>query len=111
MRQVGAKRPAKPAARSAPAMMPNSITEVTSLNTLPSNSARRSGVDQYGQLQASIPIPSAIFEPQSAKAEVMPQGRPDRARVAKLPIASTTAPATSGQGPRGKRANPERGAG
>ena len=41
----------------------------------------------------------------------MPQGRPERASVAKLPIASATAPATSGQGPRAKRANPERGVG
>src|SRR5215203_2593825 len=57
-----------------------------------------------------MPIPSEIFDPQSAKAEVMPQGRPERASVAKLPIASATAPATSGQGPQAKRANPERGA-
>src|SRR5438309_11326978 len=97
-RHDGAKRPARPAAVSAPRMMPKSMTDVTSLNTLALSSALR--VDQYGHEPTSTPRAASIFDPQSANADVMPQGRPASASVATLTAASPSAPAASGQGPR-----------
>src|SRR5438067_8759012 len=98
-RHAGAKRPARPAAASAPRMIPKSITEVTSLNTLAWSSAVRAGVDQYGHAVTFTPAASRSFDPHNANAPVTPHGRPARASVAMLTAASPSAPAASGQGP------------
>src|SRR5438552_6032947 len=80
-------------------MIPKSITEVTSLNTLAWSSAVRAGVDQYGHVVTFSPAASRSFDPHNANAPVTPHGRPARASVAMLTAASPSAPAASGQGP------------
>src|SRR5688572_22047623 len=99
-RHVGAKRPASPAAASAPSTIPKFITDVTSSKTLACSSAVRAGVCQYGQLDTSTPVAATSFDPQSANADVTPHGLPAITSVATLIAASPSAPATSGQGPR-----------
>src|SRR5918995_3396494 len=97
-RQVGANRPASPAAASAPSTIPKFITDVTSSKTLACSSAARAGVCQYGQLDTSTPVAATSFEPHKAKADVTPHGRPAITSVATLIAASPTAPATTAHG-------------
>src|SRR5690242_16310549 len=83
-------------------MIPKSMTDVMSLNTLACSSAVRAGVAQYGHEVIWTPAASSAFDPQSAKAPVTPHGRPASASVAMLTAASPSAPATRGQGPRSR---------
>src|SRR3990172_6293111 len=100
----GRKRPASPAAANAPSTMPKSITEVTSANTLESSAARWKSALQNASPSGLQPSSRAAFAPQSVNAQVMLQGCPASASVAKLSSASASAPAASGQGPLTKRA-------
>src|SRR5207248_7861565 len=81
-------------------MMPKSVTDVMSRKTLAWSSAARAGVDQYGHEATGTPAAARAFDPQSAKAPVIPHGRPASASVATLTAARPSAPAASGQGPR-----------
>src|SRR5918993_4144241 len=106
--QTGANRPARMAASNAPRMMPKSITEVTSINTLDFSAAACAGAVQYDHDATSTPIASNHFAPHSANADVTPHGRPPMVSVAMLTMARPTAPATSGHGPVSHRGAPAR---
>jgi|GEM_PF-5755503 len=90
-------RPLTTAAKVAPRMIPKSMTDVTSENTL-----AVSGLGlprQYGQAATSDPAISAHFDPHSANPAVSPQGRPASTSVAAFNSASPTAPVISDHGP------------
>src|SRR4051812_34770942 len=99
-RHVGANRPARPAAMSAPSMMPISITEVTSVRTLARNAAAFVAGCQYGHEDACTPTAATIFDPHNANADVTPHGRPESVSVAIFTAARPSAPAANGHGPR-----------
>src|SRR5262245_33077344 len=93
-------RPAKPAARNAPIMMPKFITDVTSVNTLAFNEAALAASVQYGQAATFTPKRPRTLAPHRANAPVIPHGRPDMASARKFTRAKPTAPHSMGHGPR-----------
>ncbi|MNS97194.1 hypothetical protein D3C72_1315190 [compost metagenome] len=80
--RLGAKRPARPAASSAPSTIPRSITVVMSCHSGEARALALAGACQNTQLPTSTPRPSRALAPHKAKAEVIPHGRPARAKVA-----------------------------
>ena len=99
----GRNRPARAAARNAPAMMPKFITEVTSANTLWRSALAGVGQVQNSHAATSMPPVAAIFAPHSPSAKVIDHGWPASASVSAFNSASATAPHTSGHGPRSSR--------
>src|SRR4029079_19211963 len=85
---TGANRPARIAAKSAPRMIPKSITDVTSFNTLDCSAAACAGVVQYDHDATLTPSAWNHFAPHSANADVTPHGRPPIVNVAMLTSAS-----------------------
>ena len=106
IRQTGRNFPASPEASRAPSTMPKSMTEVMSPNGPAASAFCMAGVSNPDQLPTGTPTLCRTEPPHSAKAEVMPQGRPARYRVVKLSRASAKAPANSGQGPRSQELFP-----
>ena len=84
-------------------MIPKSITDVTSINTLDLSAVACAGACQYDHDATSMPSAANHFAPHSAKADVTPHGRPPIVSVAMLTTASPMAPATSGHGPVSQR--------
>src|SRR5690606_6918897 len=97
MRVTGAKRPARPAASSAPRIRPKLVTEVVSARIGPSRAA--AGIDQvqYSQLLTSRPTRSASLAPHRLKAKVTDHGCPDSSRLATLSSARASEAQASGQ--------------
>src|SRR5690606_24234629 len=106
MFKLGANLPARLAASNAPSIMPKFIIEVISNHNDSDKALALPGFCQYAQEATSIPIKLTDLAAQTASAEVTPQGRPAKAKVAKFSKVRMIPPQTNGHGPRKKRFKP-----